>query len=164
MKGFARTSTNYSRPWPSRFRLLLAERSLVVIMPLALILSTMEVVFWSVTPDPTYSAGYAGNTARSLMIFLLGISIFYTGEAMHRDRELRVEPVLWATPAPNYVLLLSKFGTTLVLALSLITLVGLTAMTTQLIKGHPIEVQAYLLTYSVILIPSAVFWPPSLSC
>ena len=139
------------------FRLLLAERSLVVIMPLALILSTMEVVFWSVTPDPTYSAGYAGNTARSLMIFLLGISIFYTGEAMHRDRELRIEPVLWATPAPNYVLLLSKFGTTLVLALSLITLVGLTAMTTQLIKGHPIEVQAYLLTYSVILIPSAVF-------
>ena len=108
-------------------------------MPLALIISTMEVVFWSVTPDPTYSAGYAGNTTGSMTIFLLGISIFYTGEAMHRDRELKVEPVLWTTPAPNYVFLLSKFGTTLALALSLITLVGLTAITTQLIKGHPIR-------------------------
>jgi ABC-type transport system involved in multi-copper enzyme maturation permease subunit len=138
-------------------RLLFSERSLVVIMPLALIISTMEVVFWSVTPDPTYSAGYAGNTARSMTIFLLGIAIFYTGEAMHRDRELKVEPVLWTTPAPNYVLLLSKFGTTLMLALALITLVGLTAITTQLIKGDPIEIQTYLLTYSVILIPGAVF-------
>src|SRR5204863_1546910 len=117
----------------------------------------MEVVFWSVTPDPTYSAGYAGNNARSMMLFLLGISIFYTGEAMHRDRELKVEPVLWTMPAPNYIFLLSKFGTTLALALSLIALVGLASMTTQLIKGHPIEIQAYLLVYSVILIPGAVF-------
>jgi ABC-type transport system involved in multi-copper enzyme maturation permease subunit len=139
------------------FRLLLSERSLVVIMPLALILSTMEVVFWSVTPDPTYSAEYAGHTARSMTIFLLGISIFYTGEAMHRDRELRVEPVLWVTPAPDYVLLLSKFGTTLVLTCSLITLVGLTAFATQLVKGHSVDIRPYLLTYSVILIPSAVF-------
>ena len=138
-------------------RLLFSERSLVVIMPLALIISTMEVVFWRVTPDPTYSAGYAGNTARSMTIFLLGISIFYTGEAMHRDRELKVEPVLWTTPAPNYVLLLSKFGTTLMLACSLIIVVGLVAITTQLLKGHAVEFFPYLLIYSVILIPGAVF-------
>src|SRR4030095_886496 len=33
------------------FRLLLSERSLVVIMPLAIVLSTMEIAFWSVAPE-----------------------------------------------------------------------------------------------------------------
>ena len=86
------------------------------------------------------------------------MAVFYTGEAMHRDRELRIEPVLWATAAPNSVLLLSKFCATLVLTLSLITLVGVAAIATQFLRGHyPIEPQPYLLTYSVILIPGVVF-------
>ena len=137
------------------FQLLRAERSLVVILPLAVILSTLELAFWEVAPDPTYSAAYAGRTANALLLFLLGMSIFYTGEAMHRDRELRVEPVLWSVPAPNSVLLLSKFLATLLLTLSLITLVAMTAIALQFLKGNtPVEISAYLWVYTVILIPS----------
>src|SRR5258708_15731959 len=73
------------------FRLLLSERSLVVIMPLAVFLSTLDVAFWSVTPDPSFSAAYGGHTARTMLLFIIGITIFYTGEAMHRDRDLRIE-------------------------------------------------------------------------
>lgn len=137
------------------FRLLRAERSLVVIMPLAIFLSILELAFYNVVPDVSYSATYSGGTAGSLLIFLLGITVFYTGEAMHRDREVRIEPLLWATPAPNHVLLLSKFLSTFLLALFLVMLVGITAILTQLIRGHtPVEVSAYLTVYSVILIPS----------
>jgi len=140
------------------FRLLLAERSLVVIMPLAIFLSILEVAFYNVTPDVSYSAAYATNTAKSLLLFLFGITVFYTGEAMHRDRELRIEPVLWSTPASNNVFLLSKFLAALLLALSLVGLVGLTAIVTQLLRGHtPVEGWAYLTVYSVILIPTVVF-------
>lgn len=86
------------------------------------------------------------------------MTVFYTGEAMHRDREVRIEPVLWAAPSPNNVLLLSKFLTTLLLALSLITLVGLAASLIQLFRGHtPVEISAYLITYSVVLLPTIVF-------
>ncbi|PYS55229.1 MAG: hypothetical protein DMF76_26210 [Acidobacteria bacterium] len=140
------------------FRLLRAERSLIVLMPLAIFLSIFDLAFYRVVPEVSYSATYASGTAKALLLFLVGMTVFYTGEAMHRDREVSIEPVLWATPAPNNVLLLSKFLATLLLALSLIVLVGLTAIVIQIIRGHtPIEVQSFLITYSVILLPSLIF-------
>ena len=140
------------------FRLLRAERSLVVILPLAIFLSVLEVAFYHIPSDVSYSAAYATNTAKLLLLFLLGITVFYTGEAMHRDRELRIEPVLWAAPAPNSVLLLSKFLAVLSLTISLIALVGLAAILIQLVRGHtPVDISAYLMAYSVILLPGTVF-------
>jgi ABC-type transport system involved in multi-copper enzyme maturation permease subunit len=141
----------------TEFRLLRAERSLIVLLPLALVFSIFDVAFFRVVPEVSYSATYAGSTANAMLLFLIGMSVFYTGEAMHRDRELRIETVLWATPAPNYVLLLSKFLATLGLTFSFITLSGLAAITAQLIRRHPIEIQPYLLTYSIVLIPAVVF-------
>ncbi|HYT49368.1 MAG TPA: ABC transporter permease, partial [Pyrinomonadaceae bacterium] len=109
-------------------------------------------------PEVSYSATYASGTAKALLLFLIGVTVFYTGEAMHRDREARIEPVLWATPAPNSVFLLSKFLATLLLALSLIVLVGLAAIVIQIIRGHtPIDAQPFLITYLVILVPSLLF-------
>src|SRR4030095_1409881 len=102
------------------FRLLRAERSLVVMMPLAIFLSVLEVAFYNIRPDFSQSAAYATNTAKLLLLFLIGIAVFYTGEALHRDRELRIEPVVWSTPAPNSVLLLSKCLATVALTLSLL--------------------------------------------
>jgi len=140
------------------FRLLLSERSLIVIVPLATFLSILEVAFYNIPPTVSYSAAYATNTAKLLLLFLIGITVFYTGEAMHRDREVRIEPVLWATPVPNSVLLLSKFLTTLWLMLFLIALVGLLASLIQLFKRQtPVEISAYLITYSVVLLPTVVF-------
>jgi ABC-type transport system involved in multi-copper enzyme maturation permease subunit len=140
------------------FRLLRAERSLVAILPLATFLSILEVAFYNLPSDVSYSAAYATNTAKLLLLFLLGMTVFYTGEAIHRDREVRIEPVLWAAPAPNYVLLLSKFLTTLLLALSLIILVGLASGLIQLFRGHrPVEISAYLITYSLVLLPTIFF-------
>src|SRR6185369_14679736 len=72
------------------FRLLLAERSLLVIMPLAVVLSNLEVAFYNVPPDVSHSAAYATNTAKLLLLFLVGIAVFYTGEAMHRDCEVKI--------------------------------------------------------------------------
>lgn len=139
------------------FRLLRAERSLVVLVPVAIFISTLELAFYEVVPDVSYSATYASSTAKTLLLLLLGMTVFYAGEAMHRDREVRIEPLLWVTPAPNNVLLLSKFLATLSLTLSLVVLVGLTTIMIQFLRGHtPIEIPAFLITYSVILLPSIV--------
>ena len=140
------------------FRLLRAERSLVIVAPMVILLCGLELVAYRVIPEASYSAAYAGRTADTLLLFLFGIAVFYTGETMHRDRELKIEPVLWSTPAPNFVLLLSKFSATLLLSISLITLVGLMAIVIQIYKGHaPLELQTYLTIYVVILVPSIVF-------
>ncbi len=140
------------------FRLLRAERSLVVVLPLAIFLSVLEVAFYNIAPDVSYSAAYATNTAKLLMLFLIGITVFYTGEAMHRDREVRIEPVLWGAPAANSVLLLSKFLATLLLACGLIFAVGLAAIAIQVLRNHtPIDLLAYFRVYGLILLPSTIF-------
>ncbi|HEX8087533.1 MAG TPA: hypothetical protein VF762_01690, partial [Blastocatellia bacterium] len=140
------------------FRLLRAERSLVVVAPLIIFICNLELAAYKVVPEVSYSATYAGRTANALLLFLFGIAVFYAGETIHRDRELRVEPVLWSAPAPNFVLLLSKFSATLLLSISLMMLVALTAIGLQIYKGHaPLELQIYLTTYAVILVPSVVF-------
>lgn len=140
------------------YRLLRTERSLVVIAPLAVVLSFLSLPFQLAVSTEDYSAAYASNTASGLLLFLLGVIVFHTGEAMHRDRELQVEPVLWSMPAPNGVLLLSKFLTTVSLALALICLAALTAIATQFLRGHtPVEVSAYVVTYAAILFPTILF-------
>jgi ABC-2 type transport system permease protein len=140
------------------FRLLRAERSLVVIAPLMMVLCGLELAAYRVVPEISYSAAYAGRTANTLLLFLFGVAIFYTGESSNRDREARVEPVLWSLPAPNFVLLISKFTATLLLSVFLIALAGLTAVGVQLFQGHaPLELEQYLTTYVLILIPSVVF-------
>lgn len=140
------------------FRLLRTERSLVVILPLAMLLTFLSLPFQSAVSGETYSAAFASSTASGLLLFLLGMIVFYTGEAMHRDRELRIEPILWSMPIPNGVLLLSKFLTTITLTLALIFMIGLTAIATQLLRGQtPVEISAYLITYAVILFPTIAF-------
>lgn len=140
------------------FRLLRAERSLVVILPLAMFLSILEVAFYNIPSDVSHSAAYATNTAKLLLLFLIGLSIFYTGEAMHRDRELRVEPFLWSSPIRNNVLLLSKFLATLSLTCGLIVAVGLAAVAIQFLRSHtPVELFAYFRVYGLVLLPGTIF-------
>jgi ABC-type transport system involved in multi-copper enzyme maturation permease subunit len=86
------------------------------------------------------------------------MTVFYTGEAMHRDREVRIYPVLWAMPVANNVFLLSKYLATLLMTISLVAMVGLTSIMIQSLRGHgPVEISNYLITYSVILVPSLAF-------
>jgi ABC-2 type transport system permease protein len=140
------------------FRLLRAERSLVVIIPLAIFIPTLELAFYRVVPEVSYSATYATGTAKTLLFFLIGMTVFYLVESMQRDRELRIEPVLWAKSTPNSVLLLSKFLATFLLMLSVMAIAGLTAIAIQLLRGHaPVELYPYLVTYSVIVMPGIVF-------
>lgn len=157
-EGFRETLNTLIAALGVEFRLLRSERGLVVLIPLAAFISTLELAFYEVVPEVSYSATYATITATTLLLFLVGMTVFYTGEATHRDRELRIEPVLWAAPVPNRVLLLSKYIATLLLAFSLVVLVGLTSIVIQLFKGDtPLEVSAYLSVYTVILFPSIAF-------
>ena len=140
------------------FRLLCAERGLVILFPLVIALSTFELAFYRVANEVPYAATYASKTANTLLLFLIGISVFYVGEALHRDREVRAASILWTTPVPNYALLLSKFIATLFLSISLALSVALTAIVIQLVRGHyPIDPLPYLITYSLILLPSLIF-------
>lgn len=139
-------------------RLLYAERGLVVIVPLATLLCVLGMGSHQEVPDGLYTGVYAARAAETLLLFLAAIAVFFTGESMHRDRELRIEPVLWSAPAPNFVLLLSKFAPTLLLSISFSLLIGLAAIALQIVRGDmPVDMRVYLTIYSAILIPNMVF-------
>ena len=157
-KGFRARLGKLNAALGVEFALLRAERSLVVVMPLAIFLSILEVAFYNIPPDVSHSAAYATNTAKLLLLFLIGIAVFYTGEAMHRDREVKIEPVIWSTPVTNSVSLLSKCLAIIVLSFALVALVGLIAIVIQLARGHtPVDFSAYLMVYGVVLVPGIAF-------
>jgi ABC-2 type transport system permease protein len=142
----------------TEFRLLIAERSLVAIIPFAVLLSTMEIIFWPARGEASYSTAYVTNIAGNSLLFMIGISIFYIGEALQRDRDLNVESLVWSQPISNFVLVFSKFLATLLLVCILLPAVGLIAVLTQTLKGHwPVELTTYLRVYFWILIPNAIF-------
>jgi len=94
-----------------------------------------------------------------MLLLLLGsLIVFYTGEAMHRDRELKIEPVVWSTPAPNSVLLLSKWLAMTLVALSLVLAGGLTTIVAQVFRGFtPVDFKAYMLINGIVVVPGILF-------
>jgi ABC-type transport system involved in multi-copper enzyme maturation permease subunit len=138
--------------------LLRAERGFLVLIPLAVFLSFLSVPFSAIANEVSYSVTSATNTANMMLLFLACVIVFYAGEAMHRDRELKIEPVIWSTPAPNSVLVLSKFLAMASLALSLVAVGSLTTIATQLMRGHtPVDLSAYVIINGVVVVPSIVF-------
>jgi ABC-2 type transport system permease protein len=139
-------------------RLLQAERGLIVLVPLAILLSFLSVPFSPIATEVSYSVTCATNTANMMLLFLAGAIVFYTGESMHRDRELKIEPVIWSTPAPKSVLLLSKWLAMTLLSLSLVLVGGLTTIVTQLLRGYtPVDFSAYMIINGVVVVPGIVF-------
>ena len=140
------------------FRLLRAERALVVLVPLAMALSFLSVPFSRIAVEVSYSVTSATNTANMMLLLMAGVIIFYMGEAMHRDRELKIEPVAWSAPAPNSVLLLSKCVAMTLVAFALVLVGGLTTIATQLFRGYtPVDLSAYLIINAIVVVPGIIF-------
>ena len=156
--GGAATLSKIAAAMGVEFQLLRAERGLILLLPLAIVLSFLSVPFSRIASELSYSVISATGTANMLILFLVGVLIFYTGEAMHRDRELRIEPVIWSLPAPNAVLLLSKWLAMTLVALSLVFVGNLTTIATQLLRGYtPIDFSAYGSINLVVVVPSILF-------
>ena len=157
-KGPATTRFQIIAAMGVEFRLLRAERGLIVLAPLVMLLSFLSVPFSRILVEVSYSVTSATNTANMLLLLLGCVIVFYTGEIMHRDRELKIEPVVWSTPAPNSVLLLSKWLAMTLVSLALAGVGGLTTIVTQVIRGFtPVDVAAYLIINGVVVVPAVVF-------
>jgi ABC-2 type transport system permease protein len=140
------------------FRLLRAERSLLLFLPVVIFFSFFSVPFSRIASEVSYSVIAATNTTNSLLLCFACMIVFYMGEIMHRDREVKIEPVVWSTPAPNSVLLLSKCLAMTLLALSLATLGGATAICAQMLRGYtPVDLSAYFIINGVVVVPSIIF-------
>lgn len=139
-------------------RLLRAERSLVVLLPLSTALCCLEVSMFDAPAGVAPSAAYAEAAARALLLFVCGITAFYAVESMHRDRELRVEPVVWAAPVSDAALLLPKLAAVSLASLLLVTLVDASALAVQVARGRaPLSLTPYALVGALLLAPGVLF-------
>lgn len=159
--GFGQGVRQFAAALAAELGLLRAERSLVIVAPLvAGTCGLCASSFTSAFGSHLYpvSSVVAPACVNALLAVLAGVAIFYTGEIVHRDRDLDVAPVLYCTPVPNWVLLLSKFAAVLALALGLTLLTALTAIAAQLWQGSvPVDLATHAVLLGVILVPSLAF-------
>jgi ABC-2 type transport system permease protein len=143
------------------FRLLGGERSLVMLIPLTVLMCVAQLAPLVREPGTSalpLSALYAANSTDVLLLLLFGVSIFFTGEAVFRDRELRLEAILWCAPVADAVFLLAKFLAVFLLACGFVMLGALTAIGLQSYRNFAtLDLYAYLKVYSIILLPAVVF-------
>lgn len=142
----------------AEIRLLRSERSLLVIVPITVTACLIELVVYRIESLTPYSALFASRIASTLLLFLFGIAVFYTGEAWHRDHASKIVSLISSTPAPDLVLLLAKASGTFAISFNLILICTALAIALQAIEGHwPLRAGAYVIANLVILLPSVVF-------
>lgn len=87
-------------------------------------------------------------------IFALVILVFFAGEAVNRERELKLSHIMDTLPIPNWVLTGSRLLSVIGIAFLLSTLVFIAMVFTLLYKGyHDIRWDAYLVESYLILFP-----------
>jgi ABC-2 type transport system permease protein len=138
-------------------RLLAAERSLIIIGPLVVLLTMAGPAVYGVRgAEGVASAAYFRVTAETVVLLLVGVMVFYTGEAVHRDREARVEPMLWSTRAPNATFIVPKLVTSVTLGFAILVLVAIASIVVQLVRGSEVDVGVYLRGYVLIHGPTVL--------
>jgi ABC-type transport system involved in multi-copper enzyme maturation permease subunit len=85
------------------------------------------------------------DLAGSMNSVLVLVLLFYSGELVHRDRQLKIADVSDATPLPNWVPLLSRAGALGAIVLAFLAAGAVVAIVIQLVKGGaPIELGLYV--------------------
>ncbi|MFT4787033.1 MAG: ABC-2 type transport system permease protein [Cyclobacteriaceae bacterium] len=71
-------------------------------------------------------------------IFFIIIVVFYTGEIVWKERDVKINLIYDALPYPNYVVLAGKFLGMLLMSVTLLLVLMLCGVMLQLIKGYPV--------------------------
>lgn len=95
---------------------------------------------------------------RSFELFAIIIIIFFSGEMVWRERELRVEQLLDSSPVPTWVRFLSKVGAAIVIHFLLMFVLLVCCILVQVSQGYyNFEISQYL--FNLFVIKTVLFLP-----
>lgn len=78
-------------------------------------------------------------------LFFIIITVFYTGEIIWKERDIKINQIYDALPYPNFVSLLSKFFGMVLMSIFILLVLMFSGILIQIIKGYPIiEWQVYV--------------------
>ncbi len=70
-------------------------------------------------------------------LFFIIIVVFYTGEIVWKERDIKIHLIYDALPYPNYVVLAGKFVGMFLMSITILTTLMLCGIVLQLLKGYP---------------------------
>ncbi len=120
-----------------------------------------KAIYDTATYPVTYQVvEYFGST---FQLFIVILTIFFSGEIVWRNRENRMDNILDALPVPNWVFYVSKLSGLIFMQCILIALIMVCGMTVQLFKGYfnfePLLYIKYLFGFRLIS-----FWILAVLC
>ncbi|MBP6379789.1 MAG: aminopeptidase [Sphingorhabdus sp.] len=89
------------------------------------------------TPSHPLTANIITNVQQGFAIFLLIIAVFYGGELVWRERDVKIGEIIDSTPTPNWAITLPKVLAILLVLMLLNGVAMATGLLYQLIKGAP---------------------------
>jgi len=135
---------------------VLKSPGLIVLLLLAVCVTLIQLFFTQTlygTPSYPLTAGVITNVIGGITLFSLIIAVFYGGELVWRERDVKINEIVDATPAPGWAVFVPKI-LAIFTVLIIMSLAGMvTGVLFQIAKGAPsIDVGLYL---------SAFVWPQS---
>ncbi|MEM7248514.1 MAG: M1 family aminopeptidase [Acidobacteriota bacterium] len=137
---------------------IIANVYFIVIMSIGLILllgvaTQVGKLFGTTTYPVTYQV--LGQLGGAFQLFVLIVVIFYAGELVWHERDIKVDQVVDATPSSNFVPYLAKLTALLGVVAALMSVVLVAGVLTQLAKGYTnLELGLYFRELYLIRFPS----------
>lgn len=139
-------------------RLLAAERSIVVIVPLIALTSIAAAAYYPLAASLPASVQYATRSAEALSFLLAVAGVFLIVESMFRDRTLGVESLVWSRPIGNFLLVIPKCAAVVVVQTTIAVSVALVLSGAQIARGQGgASLATYANVYFVLLLPGLAF-------
>ncbi|MBD1206367.1 MAG: aminopeptidase [Rhodobacteraceae bacterium] len=137
--------------------LMLKSPALIVLLLLALAVTGISLVFSQMTfgtPSYPLTANAVSTVNDSMVIFALIVAVFFGGELVWRERDLRINEIIDAAPVPAWTLFVPKILAVFLILLGMSIVGMLAGMGYQLARGaESISVGLYIVAY---LLPQSV--------
>jgi aminopeptidase N len=149
--GFGHAARIFQARLATEVLLVLKSPGLIVLLLIALAFSGINLAFAQTqfgTPSYPLTADVIVTVLSNMFIFTLIVAVFYGGELVWRERDVKIGEIVDATPAPAWAMFVPKILAVFVVLLAMALTGMLTGIAYQLIKGAPsIDVGLYLTAF-----------------
>ena len=149
--GFGHAARTFWARLKAEVMLVVRSPGLIVLLLIALCFIGLNLAFAQTqfgTPSYPLTADVIVVVLSNMFIFTLIVAVFYGGELVWRERDVKIGEIVDATPAPAWAMFVPKILAVFVVLLAMALVGMLTGIAYQLIKGAPsIDVGLYLTAF-----------------
>lgn len=162
--GLGHALASFAARFRSEVMLVLKSPGLIVLLLIAVAFSTLNLVFSETlysTPSYPLTANVIATVIGSMALFTLVVAVFYGGELVWRERDVKIAEIVDATPVPAWAMFVPKILAIFAVLLAMALAGMVTGVVYQLAKGAPdidfgLYLGAFVLPQSLDLLLIAV--------